>query len=1340
MKPTRLPLAIALVLSSASPSALCSAPPDSSGAGPCGNVGSSDPADCSSDCEEEQEPHASVGSDCESNTINSFNGNAHRIITDLRIHGSVGRTPLKFVRHSNTRLSGRNLVHSSFGAESPWSHNYEWVMRDDGGTETQPIIKITFPNGKERRFRKNATTNIWGPATPYKNPDRIVSNGDDFTLHTIALEEYRFKRRYHSQTGGVFYRLESIRDADANITTIDYLDGDDTRIRQITDAADHWIKLHYRDESIRAADSTRLNPQSLGAQNGAWQEIHLTPGEEFRMLVFYQGQEPGPLLTPSVRELEFYDENNVQITGTIFGSSPWSGLHQPSRAFDGNTNTFYQYAHRFGGFVGIDLGAGNTTQVSRIRFAIGGAMNPDAAFLGLKNELVPQTVLSHVEGSDGREVHYQYDVHTEDDGIFQWLTLATVTYPDDAAASYSYTNIHLHTNPLLETASDPRYDGRVKQVRYQYALNNIIGFIRDEYDDATGQLLVSLRWDGPNDPKFMYPNGKVSRFYFWGGNARRATDSFGAVSEYNYLDGMVTSYKDPLGRVTTYGRRADRKLMTITTPGGSVTSYTRDTLGHITSVTRNGKTTSYILDPATKRRTRTNHPDGSFEEWSYNTFGQKLTHRLRNGTVQSWTYNAAGLKTSHTSPAGVLTTYTHDTLNRLESETRHLDANTTFTTSYEYNDRAQITKMIHADGSFIEHMYDDFGNRVATLDERGSLTLRTFDSLGRLLAETSASGTVNARTTTFNYTSGLGGGCGCNTGDRPVTITHPDGTVTLNTYDAEWRLVATTQAFGTPEAATTGFTYDLAGQRTSMIDPLGRITTYTYDLDGRVTTEIQASGTPVALTTTRAYNLDGNVVSTTQGAGGPAAVTITMGYDVMERVVTTTAAAGTPAAATTTRTYNNLGQLVATTDPLGRITTYSYDSAGRALDTILPDGTTRRTIYDGLSRPIQTIDAFGHPEQAVTSVSYDNRDRIITRTDPTGITTTTTYDAGGLQVAAMLPSGKSVEYHYDENRNLTHVVTAPGTPEETVTLTIYDNRNRPVTLTDGEGSVTTTAYDALGRTVAVTDDLGNTTTYTYDLVGNALVTTAADGVVVSTRTYDALNRLTSDKDGKNQTITYHYDALGRRTAYTDAKGATFSFQYDVLGRLTRRTEPDGTFQTYTHDVLGRLLVHTKADFKTKTHHYENPHRDFLTKITYSNGESPRLMSYDRLGRLLSAANAASTITRTYDPAGRQLSETQALTGGPTGTFGYQYDTDGNLQRHIRPDGSFIDYQYNDRNLLGSVISDAPPPVATYTYNGRNQIEETVIENGLFTAMRAFDDAGRLLGITHAGLQKQQATH
>jgi RHS repeat-associated protein len=902
--------------------------------------------------------------------------------------------------------------------------------------------------------------------------------------------------------------------------------------------------------------------------------------------------------------------------------------------------------------------------------------------------------------------------------------------------------------PVIETARDPRLSGSVKHIRYAYDLNVVVGFAVDAFDHPTGQNVARVRWDSDHKPKLVYANGKANRFEYGTvqeeiGMLKRAVNSFGGATDYTYTwNGLVLSEDDPLGRLTTYTRRSDGRLMSITTPGGSVTTYTRDTAGYIMSVNRNGKTTSHIRD-AQKRITRTNHPDGTYETWTSNSYGQKLTHRLRDATTQSWNYNPAGLLITHTDPTGVVTTYTYDTLNRLASETRGSGTGLEQTTSYLYNDRGQITQITHPDATTTQHVYDDNGNRVGTMDERGILTTRTYDSLGRMTSETTASGTAKAQTTIYDYTSSVGGGCGCNTGGLPITITYPDGSVTLNTYDKEWRLTSTTVAFGTAYAATTSHTYDVAGQKLSTTDPLGRVTTYAYDLDGRLISETRATGTGIALTTNRSYSVDGNLTSVTEAFGTTFAVTTAMTYDTMDRMVSTTRAFGTAIAATTTYAYNSLGQRASTTDPLGRVTTYGYDGFGRPRDTILPDGTIFRTEYDALSRPIQSISAVGLAEQATTSTTYDNRDRVVTQTDPTGVTTTNTYWPGGLLKSLTTGAGRKVDYFYDENDNITHVVTAPGTAEQTSTVTVYDSRNRPSSVTEAAGTAeavaTYYAYYPQGWVYTVTKPftpVNITTTYTYDLVGNLLTTKAADNVVTSTRTYDALNRLLTDKDGKNQTISYAYDALGRMTSYTDAKGATFAFAYDLLGRQILRTEPDTTWQSYTYDVAGRLLVHRKADGKTKTHVYGNAQRDFLTRVDYSNGEPSRLMEYDRLGRMLSAVNGSSTVTRSYDEAGRLTSETQALAGGPTGSFVYEYNTatdDGNLKKHTRPNGSQIDYAWNARNLLDSVTSDGPPPVADYEYNLRNQIVSTTIENNIFTATRHYDNAGRLDGITHAGI-------
>ncbi|MGB0993759.1 MAG: hypothetical protein ACPG32_14985, partial [Akkermansiaceae bacterium] len=72
--------------------------------------------------------------------------------------------------------------------------------------------------------------------------------------------------------------------------------------------------------------------------------------------------------------------------------------------------------------------------------------------------------------------------------------------------------------------------------------------------------------------------------------------------------------------------------------------------------------------------------------------------------------------------------------------------------------------------------------------------------------------------------------------------------------------------------------------------------------------------------------------------------------------------------------------------------------------------------------------------------------------------------------------------------------------------------------------------------------------------------------------------------------------------------------------------------------------------------------------------------------------------------------------------------DGQLSSHTRPDSSLVGYGYNGRQLLKSLTADGPPPVADYTYNGRNQLDTTIIENGLLTRERDYDDGGRLTAI------------
>jgi RHS repeat-associated protein len=1287
---------------------------------------------------------------------------------DLSVAGSVGNFPLEFKRTSATRLSGRNLSHSAFGIESSWSHNYEWVMRDNGGTITQPIVKITYPDGSEYRFqRPDATSTVW-PSTSKGVVDRLYVSGDDFALRTGDLANYHFKRRIHSVTGGIFYRIESIKDPSSNIYTISYLDNDDTLIRQVTDAAGHFIKLHYQDIALRSNASTVLAEQLLPAgSTGVWKEVTVTPGQSFRFLALYQGNSWRQKMALRVAELEFYDQNNVKISGTPFGSWPNTGSNTPSKAFDTFNGTYYEYQYEKAGYVGLDLGAGNAKQVSRIRYRLPTyALNTDASvtFVGMNNDLVPNYVISHIESSDGRQIGYDYTTYTEPSGIFQWAQLNAAHYPDLTSSQYTYKWQHRHTMPVIDTLDEPRSQSAVPRVRYAYDMNAAIGFVVDQYEKTSNQPLTGVRWDGGHIPKLVTPNGRVNRFEFSDGLLTRAIDSYGATSDFTYnTNGFLTAINDPLGRNTTIQRGTFGRISSVTTPGGSTTTYTRDGVGYVTAVNVNGKVTGHILDATTKRRTRTNHPDATYETWTYNTYGQVLTHRQRNGFSESWTYDAAGLLRTHTDAVGAVTTWhyygdstypaTNDNniaVNIIGRIAAIVDPHGN-TTAFHYNDRGQITRQTETPGGNINlgaypvqnttndfititlNTYDDYGNllvRIINTNDPAAPSRRwiyEYDSLRRRTREQDPLD----RVTTYSYNTN-GTSCNCGSGDKPHQINHPDGTITRYTYDKEWRLLTTVRAYIDSNnteiiTSTTSNTYDVAGQLFESTDTLGRVTRYEYDNDGRVTKITRAFGstTTAPAITTYQYDLDGN---RTQVANPVGTITTTT-YDSMNRPRFITAALGTSAQAITEYIYTG-PRLTSIKDPLLRATGMEYDALDRVVKTTLPDGNYTQSFFDLLGRNYASRDLRGN----IPRSTFNSQGQTIASTDAAGVTTTAIYNGQGDLIRTSLPSSKAVAYTHDIVGNVIKTTIAPGTTEESTISEILtrDAMLRPLTVKDGEGKITTYTYDTDGRTTRIKNHLNQSTDYTYYADGQLHTTREADNLVTSTRTYDDLGRLKTDKDGKNQIIEYYYDAAGRMTSYKDAKGSTFGFGYDPLGRRTSRTEPNGTGQAYSYDVLGRLLTHTKADGTVLTNHYQNPHRDFLTKITQGS-TTLRTYSYFVDGQLNTATNAHATISRSYDSAGRLIGETQSFTSGPSGGFSYDYDPDGNLEFHTRPDNTVVDYKYDLRNLLKKINTPVNATVAEYTYNGRNQPLQTKVENGLFIATRAYDHAGRLLSVTNGTL-------
>jgi RHS Repeat. len=348
---------------------------------------------------------------------------------------------------------------------------------------------------------------------------------------------------------------------------------------------------------------------------------------------------------------------------------------------------------------------------------------------------------------------------------------------------------------------------------------------------------------------------------------------------------------------------------------------------------------------------------------------------------------------------------------------------------------------------------------------------------------------------------------------------------------------------------------------------------------------------------------------------------------------------------TTDRTIDGrTGLPSASRDPSGLETTFDYDSSGRA-STVTPPSDLAATSY-----------AYT-PATASANASVKIETRIGTPTN--GLTSEYKYDSLGRLIlesivgAGTIPGTGITRYRttaYDAVGRKQSVSTLDTIPSPThFTSYVYDALDRPVSVTEPDGSVTSFDYvseasttkrtvsvftsagntlaptkekhDRQGRLVSLEEPNGTITTYTYDLADHLTsVTMPGENNVIQHRyfTYDGRGFLQSEQhpelgSGGDGTTTYgEYDARGHaRHKFTGSSGGTYdlSFAYDSAERLTSISDVarGHTLKVFTFGVAngtgsptdyrkGKLLTaarfntmpHVSGDLSvTETYKYEN---------------------------------------------------------------------------------------------------------------------------------------------------------
>src|SRR3569833_2177190 len=582
-------------------------------------------------------------------------------------------------------------------------------------------------------------------------------------------------------------------------------------------------------------------------------------------------------------------------------------------------------------------------------------------------------------------------------------------------------------------------------------------------------------------------------------------------------------------------------------------------------------------------------------------------------------------------------------------------------------------------------------------------------------------------------------------GGQTVTLAYSTSSTPTSVAPYPGLLLTVADAFG----HQLSFTYGSKGLMATMTDPGGAV--YSYSNANAVLASVTYPDS-----TTRQYLY--NESTHTNGYNCPYALTVfidesgtryaTFGYDGSAGLAISSQHAG--GVDSTAVTYRVSGSYANVKDPLGTTRYYQYASVG------------------GYVRFSNVYTLCLECGDAPTAVGYDVNGNVSSRTDFNGHQVTYAYDlirnletsrteASGTSGARTIASTWNPSYRLpsqvvEPNRTTSFTYAAGGNQ---LTKTVVDtsaipNVSRTWTNTyNGYGQVltsrgpradvnSTTSYayyscvtgSQCGQLQTVTDAAGHVTTYnTYNAYGQPLTITDPNGVV-TTRTYDARQRLVSRKVG-GETTSFSYYPTGLLQSVTLPDGSSLTYGYDGTHRLTQIADDSGNKAVYTIDAVGNQTAESTYDpsgalHRTHTRVYNTLNELYQDVNSANTAAVTTTYGYDGNGNLTSiAAPLSRNTSQAYDA----LDRLQQITDPANGITRFAYDANDNLISVTDPRRLITSYTYNG---FGDLLSQTSPDTGntTNTYDsGGNLVTSTDARGAVSTY--AYDALNRVTSVAYA---------
>jgi RHS repeat-associated protein len=812
---------------------------------------------------------------------------------------------------------------------------------------------------------------------------------------------------------------------------------------------------------------------------------------------------------------------------------------------------------------------------------------------------------------------------------------------------------------------------------------------------------------------------------------------------YN-ADKQVTSINDRLGDVTSIAYHAATGMIASITnaKGNTITyTYTAQDQNFTNPLSRSDQVTFRFY-----KVSRIDYPDGTYEQFVYDSKGNTTQWRDRAGKVWNYEYNSRGQVTKVTYPTGGTVEYTYNDADGTLTSIKDSD---TGTTTYSYDAYKRLNRITHPNPTFIQiaynlndqitsitdennhtynYEYDANGNLMKITDPAGKQTQYAYDLMDRVTQVTNRLGKV----TSYGY----------NNMNRIASTADPNGMVTNFGYDTR----------GWPNSIALGGQtwqtgYDDEGIVSSWKTPLNHTTTYQSDKLGFIT----GSTNPLNQTTT----LTRDSMSRVTGVTDPLNRTINYSYDslgLLSGVSMPVIGGATyarndlgllsqitdPNGSHWTFGYTNMGRLQSQTDPLGNTYQYGYDSRGRISTITYPGGGTATRTYDSAGNITRILysdgpdiqNTFDSLNRLLTTnnltLSRDDEGKIISTENP-GVVFGATYDDGGrLKTVTYSDNAFTVTYTYDATSGLLSRVAESLTNTQ-IDFT-YDNDRRLTGITRSNGINTTLTWDDAGSLTRIQDGPSTGSGF-LDLQYTLDAAEQVTGVNM-TAPLDPASFLTGGTD------TFTYDAASQiRTSTWDSASrlvgidsASATFAYNGLGDLVTRTESGKTIHYYYNYAIGLTPIVAEKDESTDQflrYYVWTPGGKLLYMIDAANGNKVYFYHFDRTGSTLALTDSTGTVTDkyAYDPYGELLghqgNNPQSFTF--VGQWGVRQEGTGGVLYHMR--ARYYDagtQRFISREPIWPMIAD-PRNINSYQYvldNPVNRVDVNGLESFLVESAKS----------------------